>query len=272
MKSVKLIKTENFRHQFVVYTDDPHHAMLVNEKGEVIQSNLSKMNIDTLQEVSILEIFQLIENKKKSQRMLDKVYALYMEDLKDEIEDLLDLQLFSQGQSSVCFEDAKRENSLLMYYAHFDQKNKLANVSMQMRHLEFLQKAKRKMVVLVVERFGVFYLDGQGLIDQVSLMKKSKHGGEIELKIDSARRITMPNETLLEHYSMDLNYFKDFKTPMEKKLAEVLSQHEAIIQVGKLVDKMKVKEKKEKKAKILPFKKVIPVKSKNMKNVRRKAA
>lgn len=206
--NVKIISTNNFNTTYVVLNEKDDLYELLDESGSFLQLKKNKIEIDGINEVSAVQAYQMIDNPDILENILK---ARCQNELKS-IEGTLNVKLSSLENSKVSFHDNSNNTYATILYSNFCPKKEHCEIDIWDYQLNSQKDGMRELVVLVLEEFGTFYLDGQHLRSYLSSHRPSTKKGKKywTLKVNYDDLIHIPGAPAFNHYSNDISYIKNF--------------------------------------------------------------
>lgn len=207
MSFIKVLSTNNFQNQFIVTNEDAGSFSCIDKHGDYHQIQKGKDEIDSVKEYREDE-FYLYE---KCSKLKSVVLRQRTEAVRNDLAKYLHLNL-APGSQNQTFLDESKNTTIQFHYALYDVANEVCEIDIYESQLKFGQDQLREIVVLVLEEFGTFYLDGQKLRDYFSGIKPQKKKGKNywTLVVDYNNLIGVKGYKGFQYYSEDMNYTQNF--------------------------------------------------------------
>ncbi len=207
MSFIKVLTTNNFKDQYIVTGEDGKSFTCLDRNGDYHQLQKGKCEVDTLKEYREDE-FYLYETCPKLKSV---VLRKRLEEERRELAKFLGLDLRPTNQHQT-FNDDSKETSLQFHFALFNAKNECCEIDIYESQLKAGENQLREVVVLVLEEFGTFYLDGMKLREYLKTIKPQNKKGKSfwTLTIDYNNLLGVKGHKGFQFYSQDIGFTRNF--------------------------------------------------------------
>lgn len=209
MSQIKVLSAANFNKHYLLLDDSNGTLSLIDEKGDFCQFNKIKFEIDSIQEIPANHLYQFEEFSHL------KTSALKWrgQEEKEKLEDFLKLKLIPHHEKQDCFIDNEKGTHVSFYFAQYNPQDELCRMTFNEQNFKSGENHLREVVVLIMEEFGVLYLDGLKLKDYFQKLpsKKKRKGKKAwDFHVGYKSLLGVPGQKAFSYYSDDLNFIRNF--------------------------------------------------------------